>query len=194
MITLHTVITWLTTPNLAWTFCCTADPVAWEGLFTCIDFRRVVGADFEVGSQRYGGFAHDWQAEPLSVWRQVMDKRQLDLEFKPEPLVQAVPPLLALSQPEFADAVRQALHDYHRPETLACNPLLRSRVLRESASPNPGPEDLQTLLCNAADALTATLKYAKLHRALYHTYVQPASPRKPPPNCWICSSAPAGIT
>ncbi|WP_029215063.1 AAA family ATPase [Kallotenue papyrolyticum] len=174
MVTLNTLITWLTTPNLAWTFCCMAEPAAWEGLFTYINFCRVVEADFTVGSRRYGGFAHNWRAEPLSVWNHVLAERQLDLHFRPEPVGQSASPLLVLSQPEFADAVRQALRDYHRPDALARNPLLRARVLRERAGPNPGPEALQSLLRAAAEALAATPKDAKLYRALYHTYVQPA--------------------
>lgn len=177
MITLNTVITWLTTPNLAWTFCCMADPAAWEGVFTYINFCRVAEADFDVGGRRYGGFAHDWRAEPLSVWNQVLAERQLDLDYRPEAVSQTdpSPPLLVLSQPEFADAVRQALRDYTRPDALAHNPLLRSRVLRDVAGPNPDPAALQSLLRAAADTLTTTPKDKKLYRALYHTCFQPAS-------------------
>lgn len=175
MITLNTVITWLTTPNLAWTFCCTADPPSWEGLFTYINFCRVAEADFEVGGRRYGGFAHDWRAEPLQQWRETMAERELDMAFRPEPATApASPPLVVLSQPEFADAVRQALRDYSRPDPLANNPLLRSRVLRDVAGPNPGPEALQSLLQAAVESLTTSPKDEKLYRALYHTYLQPA--------------------
>ncbi|MCC9078557.1 ATP-binding protein [Litorilinea aerophila] len=175
MITLNTVITWLTTPNLAWTFCCTADPPSWEGLFTYINFCRVAEADFEVGGRRYGGFAHDWRAEPLSVWNRILEERQLDLEFQPQPVHQtSAPPLMVLSQPEFAEAVRQALRDYRRPDALAHNPLLRSRLLRDMAGPTPGPEALQSLLRAAVESLTTNPKDEKLYRALYHTYFQPA--------------------
>ncbi|GIV96901.1 MAG: hypothetical protein KatS3mg057_1558 [Herpetosiphonaceae bacterium] len=175
MITLNTVVTWLTMPNLAWTFCCTADPPFWEEPFTYINFCRVVEADFEVGGRRYGGFAHDWRAEPLPVWRKVLGERELSLDFKPEPVSQFAPsPLIVLSQPEFAEAVRQALRDYSRPDALIGNPLLRSRVLRDVAGPNPDPEALQSLLRAAAETLTASPKDEKFYRALHHTYFQPA--------------------
>ncbi|RME57048.1 MAG: ATP-binding protein [Caldilineae bacterium] len=175
MITLNTVITWLTTPNLAWTFCCTADPPSWERLFTYINFRRVDEADFDVGGRRYGSFAHDWRAEPLQQWREILAERELDMAFRPEPATApASPPLVVLSQPEFADAVRQALRDYSRPDALAHNPLLRSRVLRDMAGPNPGPEALQSLLRAAAESLATNPKDEKLYRALYHTYFRPA--------------------
>ncbi|MCM8750600.1 hypothetical protein NET02_15750 [Thermomicrobiaceae bacterium CFH 74404] len=175
MITLNTVITWYTTPKLAWTFCCTADPPFWEKLFTYINFSRAVEADFEVGGHRYGSFAHDWRAEPLAVWREIMSERELSLDFKPEPVDQfASPPLVVLSQPEFAEAVRRALRDYHRADVLAGNPLLRSRVLREVAGSNPGPEALQSLLRAAAETLIPNPKDEKYYRALHHTYFQPA--------------------
>jgi len=136
------------------------DP-AWRAIWACV--------------RPYGGFAHDWRAEPLSVWRAVMAERQLDLDFRPEPVGQsAPPPLLVLSQPEFADAVRQALRDYHRPEALARNPLLRSRILRDRAGTHPNPEDLQSLLCDAAATLTATPKNEKFYRALDLTFFRPA--------------------
>lgn len=145
MVTLNTVVIWHTTPNLTWTFCCMADPAAWEGVFTYINFCRVAEADFEVGGRRYGSFAHDWRAEPLSVWSQILNGRELGLDYKPQLASQpASAPLLVLSQPEFADAVRQALRDYTRPDALARNPLLRSRVLRDVAGPHPGPEALQS--------------------------------------------------
>ncbi|GIX49302.1 MAG: hypothetical protein KatS3mg131_3513 [Candidatus Tectimicrobiota bacterium] len=104
-----------------------------------------------------------------------MAERELDLDYRPERVSQSTPPpLMVLSQPEFADAVRQALRDYSRPDALAHNPLLRSRVLRDMAGPTPTPGDLQSLLRTAAESLTTTPKDEKLHRALYHTYFQPA--------------------
>ncbi len=175
MITLNTVVTWLTTPNLAWTFCCTADPPFWEELFAYINFCRVVETDFEVGGRCYGGFAHDWRAEPLAVWRENMAERELNLDFKPEPVSQfTAPSLIVLSQPEFAEAVRQALRDYNRPDALRGNPLLRSRVLRDIAGPDPDPEALRTLLHAAAETLTANPKDEKFYQALYRTYFKPA--------------------
>ncbi len=81
---------------------------------------------------------------------------------------------MVLSQPEFAEAVRQALRDYSRPDALAGNPLLRSRVLRDGAGPAPGPEALQSLLRAAAETLIATPRDEKFYRALHHTYFQPA--------------------
>ena len=41
---------------------------------------------------------------------------------------------LVLSQPDFADAVRQGLKDLARPDLLARNPLLRTRLLADAAA------------------------------------------------------------
>ncbi len=175
MITLNTVITWLTTPNLAWTFCCTADPPSWEGLFTYINFCRVAEADFEVDGRRYGGFAHDWRAEPLPQWREILAERELNMAFRPEPATApAPPPLVVLSQPEFAEAVRQALRDFARPDRLSANPLMRSRLLRDRYGLQPDTEDLQELLEEAAKMMQGHPKDDKLYQALRRTYLRPA--------------------
>ena len=82
--------------------------------------------------------------------------------------------MLALSQPEFADAVRRALRDLHRPGALAANPLARTRVVREPGPSCPPPEALRELLHEAVDALRADPRGEKLVRALECTYLRPA--------------------
>jgi hypothetical protein len=74
--------------------------------------------------------------------------------------------VLALSQPEFAAAARQALRDLHRPDALAANPLQRARMTRAV----PLPE----LLEQAVAALRADPRDVKLARALERTYLRPA--------------------
>ena len=82
--------------------------------------------------------------------------------------------MLALSQPEFADAVRRALRDLHRPDALAANPLTRTRVVRERTAERPAHEALRELLDEAVDALRADRRGEKLVRALDRTYLRPA--------------------
>jgi hypothetical protein len=83
-------------------------------------------------------------------------------------------PVLALSQPEFAHAVRRALRDLHRPGALAKNPLARTRLVRERAAELPAAEALRELLHEALDALRTDPRGEKLVRALECTYVRPA--------------------
>ena len=67
------------------------------------------------------------------------------------------------------------------PDLLAGNPLARSRLVLDTArrglstnGATEGAPALQTLIKEAADALHASPRDAKLYRALYHTYFQPA--------------------
>ncbi|MFN8453192.1 MAG: hypothetical protein U0401_00725 [Anaerolineae bacterium] len=83
-------------------------------------------------------------------------------------------PLLVLSQPEFEEAVRQALRHYTRPDLLATNPLMRSRLVVKAAEAATSPATLQSLLAEAAANLTGTPKDEKLYRAIKHTYLEPA--------------------
>jgi DNA-directed RNA polymerase specialized sigma24 family protein len=78
--------------------------------------------------------------------------------------------LVALSQEEFTQAVREALRR---------NPLLRSRLIMEqcgaTSSENTRAEALLALLKKTVESLQAGPRDNKLYRALYHTYVQPAA-------------------
>lgn len=52
--------------------------------------------------------------------------------------------------------------------------MLRSRVLRDVAGPNPDPEALKSLLRDAAATLTTTPKNENFYRVLDLTYFRPA--------------------
>ena len=139
-----------------------------------IHFHRAPEADFEVGGRNYGVFARDWRRIGGAEWLERMAERELGDEA-PAPSPEREPgPVLALSQPEFADAVRRALRDLHRPDALAANPLARTRVVRERGAGLPAPEALRELLHEAVDALRAEPRGEKLARALECTYLRPA--------------------
>jgi AAA ATPase domain len=141
-------------------------------------YDRVPEADFEVGGRRLATFAHDWRRMPAEQWLGLMGRRALDVEFQPAaaaPGGQARP--LALSQAQFDQAVRRALHDLHRADLLAANPLLRSRVVRERADAQGTPPvpALAALLREAAALLAADPRDDKLLRAVDRTYLRPAT-------------------
>jgi hypothetical protein len=168
-------IHWTTRPKLAWNFIAVADPVFLEPHFTGIHIWRSPEADFEVDGQRYGVFAHDWRVEPPAVWLNLKEELTGGAISAPSPANDAPAALLvALSETAFAEALRQALRDYTRPDQLATSPLLRSRVVIEAAGGAANPATLQMLLREAAATLTANPKDVKLHRALWHTYFEPA--------------------
>ena len=167
-------IHWTSHPRLAWSFVAAADPDFMEPQFTSIHIWRSPDADFVVGGRRYGVFGHDWRLETAEDWLQVK------AELAVVPSVDAPggegspPPRLVLSRAAFADAVRQALRDVTRPDRLAESPLLQTQAVCGGPASDLEPVKLQRLLQEAVATLTSTPKDAKLHRALWHTYFEPA--------------------
>ena len=150
-----------------------ADPDEVEPYMSFFDFHRVPEADFEVGGRSYGVFAHDWREVDLDEWIDLGARRQIAAGF--DPLAAPAPDLVvALSAPEFATAVRDALRGLHRPEALADNPLLQSRVVRDSAPAASSAEALQEVVEEAVSTLRADARDEKLYRVLARTYLRPA--------------------
>jgi TolB-like protein len=87
----------------------------------------------------------------------------------PAPAPASVP---VLAYPDFVAALRNALRDFSRPDLLAGNPLLRSRLfaMRDGA----GPADLRALLFETVDALFASPRDENLRRVIEFTYFRPA--------------------
>jgi hypothetical protein len=168
-------IHWTSRPRLAWNFVTVADPGFHEPHFTGIHVWRSPDADFEVDGRRYDVFAHDWRIEPATAWMTLKHELASDTSVRPEhPVTPPPSPLLVLSQQEFGEAVRQSLRDYARLDRLATNPLVRSRLVVEAAEEDEPPATtLRALLHAAIETLTTNPKDAKLHRALWHTYVAP---------------------
>ena len=165
---------WTSHPSLAWNFVATADPEHFAPMFTSIHVWRSPEADFEVGGRRYGVFAHDWRTEPIAQWLQAKVERASQYDAAAA-AVPAAPPLLVLSQADFAEAVRQALRDYARGDALDRNPLLRTRLLQADGASPARADALRALLREAAGTLEGTPKDRKLHDAIRHTYLQPAA-------------------
>ncbi len=172
---IHSSIYWTTHPRLAWTFIAAADPGFHGPHFASIHMWRSPEADFEVGGRRYAVFAHDWRVEPAADWlNSKADLVLLTDPIPPQPQATRPPQLLVLAQAEFAEAVRQALRDYTRPDRLAANPLIRTRLVAAAIDGAADPATLQALLREAAAALAANPRDLKFHRAIWHTYMEPA--------------------
>jgi hypothetical protein len=166
---------YLGTPNLAWDFLALAEPERWDAYFTAADLPRAAGADFWVGGRRYGLFAHDFRRVPVQALLELVTERALAQDVTPSPAT-VEPALLVLSQPEFEDAVRQALRDLRRPDLLARNPLLRTRLVRDRAGDEePGAATLEALVVAAVETLREHPRDDKLWRAVERTYVRPAA-------------------
>ncbi|HXF35932.1 MAG TPA: ATP-binding protein [Actinomycetota bacterium] len=147
------------------------DPDEVEPMFSYIDFRRASDADYHVAGLRYGVFVHDWRTRTVEEWLETMSERELG---RYEPTVEQPDPTVALSHPDFMTSVRRALRDLHRPEALARNPLMRSRVARDWSGGDPTPGSLRELLLAAIGSLATDPRSEPVHRAIDRTYVHPA--------------------
>jgi hypothetical protein len=173
---------YLTTPNLAYSLFACAEPDFWAGVFAYADLMRLPDADFKVEGRSYGVYGHDWRVTPPAKWLELLAEREIAMMATvpaaptPPPLSQ---PLLVLSQPEFADAVRDALRHFTQTSGLQNNPLLHSRLIIERAGNEASQVEsvaaLRALIKEAAGVLQAAPRQAKLYRALHHTYFQPAA-------------------
>jgi hypothetical protein len=162
------------TPRLAYSFIAEANTDYLAEMYDYLRMPLAASAGFVMDGQSFGVFVHDWRAEPVLVWLDIMGERELLDEIVALENLSQPPPPVALSEPEFATAVRQALKDARRPDLLAHSPLLRSRCLRERSDEEPTPALLQSLLRAGAETLAATPKGRKLYRVLWHTYFEPA--------------------
>ncbi len=170
---------YLTTSGLAYSFFGCREPEFWNNMFEYAGLARVNEVNFEVDGSCYGTYGHDWRAMPPAAWLTMLAER----EITPKPTETARPasatPLVVLSEPEFTEAVGEALRDYARPGSLHQNPLLRSRVVVERITENATNAErvtaLQSLVKEACEALQASPREAKYYRALYHTYLHPAA-------------------
>jgi hypothetical protein len=174
VVTMRSMQEWLGRPRLAWYYIVPADPEAMAPMMDYIYFDRAAEADFEVGGRTYGVFARDWRRVGGVDWLERMAGHELGDGAAVRDPEREIGPVLALSQPEFADAVRRALRDLHRPGALATNPLVGARVVRERCGESPAPEALRALLREAVDALRGDPRGEKLVRALESTYLRPA--------------------
>lgn len=158
-------------PALSWDLLTMADPDRWDDYFALADLPRAVGADFVMDGRHHGLFAHDFRAVPVDAWLDRVTEHALDQRPTPP---DRHPHVLVLSQAEFDDAVRQGLRDLHRPELLARNPLLHTRLLGLPDHPADAGA-LAQLLRAAIDALAVHPRDDKVHRAVERTFVRPSA-------------------
>lgn len=168
---------YLTAPGLAFSFFAAADPGFWAPMFGHVDLPLLPEAEFTSDGRRYGVFVHDWRATPPMIWLDVLAEREMGTASPSAPA--PATPLVVLSRPDFEHAVRDALRTLDQPGAMATNPLLRSRLVVDQVGTAVGtPERVAALrqaLLGAVQALASAPRQAKLHRALHHTYVQPAA-------------------
>lgn len=141
-------------------------PEQWVPLMRHADYGRAAAADFEVGGRRYAVFAHDWRQVGVEEWLDVTASRELGDPVGPP--TDHAPGVL--SEAEFAAGVQHALRDLHRPEDLAANALLRSRLVRSRAAGMSSVPALAELVRDAVEGLRGR---GELHDVLDVAFLRP---------------------
>jgi hypothetical protein len=156
---------WLTTPGLSWFYIAPVrDADLWEPMMRYFDFHPVHAAEHRIGETVHHVYCHDWRRLGPAAWLDLMESRELGDDDRTNAV--PAPVLVALTEPEFADAVRSALRDLPRPDRLRANPLTSSRVVRDA-----GPDaSLSEVLRDARTALEDDPRTEKARRALDRTY------------------------
>lgn len=160
---------WLTQPRLGWYVICVEHPRHWAAFMEHIGFASLPGCELEIDGVAHGCWGHDWRAEPLAGWLELMADREMGLA--PDAAPPAAP--CRLSKAEFERAVRDALRAYAHPAGLQANPLLQSPLVARAAQPE-AVSALRDALLQAAQSLRAVPRDEKFWRALELTYFRPA--------------------
>jgi hypothetical protein len=143
-ICLINVIQWVSMRRLSWSFVAIDDYDRWEPFFAHIRQLHAPGASFSIEGRTYAVFVHDWRAEtPLAWLRELADRELITTQSNERDAVETLRPIMVLSRPEFVAAVRQALRDYARPDRLAGNALLSSRLITDRPEDQSAVETLR---------------------------------------------------
>lgn len=179
LIFVNAVQYYLTTLRLAITMFVVADPDFWELLAAYSDLERITELEWEQRGRHFGIVMHDWRATPPAKWLELMTERETAINppalYRPKSTSQVI----ALSEPDFVEALREALKQMSRSLTLRGNPLLGTRLVADRAGAttheNQRIDVLKKLITEAAETLQSTPRDTKLYRAFYHTYIKPAA-------------------
>ena len=148
-----------------------AVPEELEPLFTYIDFLAAPDATYGIDGRPWTVFVRDWRHLSVDAWFEAVADRELGAPVEP---TKVSPTTIALSQPDFADAVRTALRDLHRADKLRRNPLIRSRLVTGHGDSSPGPDTLATVVRETIAGVAMDPRNEKYERALDRTFLRPA--------------------
>lgn len=149
-----------------------AHPDQVEAFFDYIDFHAVADATYEVDGRTWTVFCRNWRGLGVDTWFELVADRELGTPVEPAAADPAATSI-ALSQSDFATAVRAALRDLHRVDRLRGNPLVRSRLVGTRTG-SDAPAALAAAVREAVAALAADPRHEKYHRALDRTFVRAA--------------------
>jgi hypothetical protein len=158
---------WTTRP-LAWSFVATTDPDFWGPIFNYLALTTVLQVQHD--ELHYTLYGVDWRRLPPDRWFDLLGERELTGETGPAPahLLRPAP----LSRTGFAEALKSALRDLHRPEQLRSSALIGSRLAMDLDGVST--ERLQASLVAGIESIVAGPRSERLGRVLDRTYLHPA--------------------
>lgn len=160
-------IEWVTRP-LAWSFTVTIDVEYWGPVFDYLAFAPLVEVD--IGGLPHVAYGIDWRRFPVDAWFDLMHERGRSGATGPPPAALIRPP--PVNRTRFTAAVKAALQTLHRPEQLATNPLLGSKLAATTSGPTT--EQLRATIEDAVACLANEPKGDQLRAVLHRTYLRPA--------------------
>ncbi|HEU5111157.1 MAG TPA: ATP-binding protein [Micromonosporaceae bacterium] len=160
-------IEWVTRP-LAWSFAVTIDVEYWGPFFDYLAFARLVEVD--IGGLRHVAYGIDWRRFPVDAWFDLMHERGRSGATGPPPAALVRPP--PRNRARFAAAVKTALQTLNRPDQLATNPLLGSKLAATTSGPNA--DQLRATIEDAVACLANEPRGDQLRAVLHRTYLRPA--------------------
>lgn len=162
---------WMTTPGLALDYIVKPRARSFRPMMDYIDFHPVASAEHVVGDTQMVVFEHDWRSAPLNAWLERMESLEAGAPL--EPATDTTPVLVALDEEAFAAAVRSALRDLSRPDRLADNPLVGSRVVLETGEADAARAVERTVRA-AFEALDDHPRTERARRSVARTYLHGA--------------------
>lgn len=165
--TVLSLIEWARKP-LAWSFVAVCDPGFWIPAADYMAFDTRLAAEF--AGLRYTIFGNDWRRLPLQAWLDLMGERELSGATGPPPpeLLRPAP----LGRERFAEAVRLALRDLHRPDRLRGNALMGSALA--AGLDGASADRLVAILLAGIEQIGREPRAGTLHRVLDRTFVRGA--------------------
>lgn len=164
------------TPHLAAHFLCCAQPEFWKVLLTYADLHHAAELDFATDKKPFGFYMHDWRKTPPAAWLELLGQREVGEKVEAS-MEQPKLQLMILSEDEFASSVYEALKEYQSEKKLATNPLIRSKLVLDSAE---GNEDVSILtaalkdcIAEACDIIKENPKEEKFFRVIFRTFINP---------------------
>jgi len=161
------IIEWVTRP-LAWSFAVAVDAEYWGPIFDYFAFAPLVEVD--IGGLPHIAYGIDWRRFPVDAWFDLMHERGRSGATGPPPAALIRPP--PLNRTRFATAVKAALQTLHRPDQLATNPLLGSKLAATASGSNA--DQLRVIIEDAVACLANEPKGDRLRAVLHRTYLRPA--------------------